>query len=121
MPQRAREFVQQDAPRGAFQHQENSVAKSPYHKGPARAVPQAAEQEHRDEVEVVARGRNAVAAERNIDVVAEPGGERDVPAPPEIADGLGSVGKLEIFDKLEAEHFSHADGHVRIAGEIEIN
>ena len=54
-------------------------------------------------------------------VVAEPGGKRNVPAPPEFPDGLRGVGKIKIFEEGKAEHFSEADRHVGIAGKIEIN
>ena len=121
MPQRARQFFQCGSPARPFQHQKNAVIKSPHHKCPARPVPQAAQEKHSDEVETVAGFGNAVAAERNIKIVAKPARQRDVPAPPEIPDGLRGVGKIEIFDEREAEHFAQPDRHVRVAGEIEID
>src|SRR5699024_6126479 len=51
----------------------------------------------------------------------EPGGEADVPPPPELFDGRADVGVLEVLQKLEAEHPPQADGHVAVAGEVEVD
>ena len=62
------------------------MQQAPDDEVPARAVPEAAEEEHGDQVDVAARRADAVAAERDVEVVAEPGRQRDVPAPPELLD-----------------------------------
>src|SRR6185503_15484570 len=61
----------------------------------------------------------AASAQRDIDVIAEPGGEADVPARPEFAQAGGQVGIVEIEDQVEADHFCDAAGHVGVAAEIE--
>ena len=47
--------------------------------------------------------------------------QRDVPAPPEVGDALGAVGRVEVLQELEAEHAAQPDGHVRVAGEVEVD
>ena len=62
-----------------------------------------------------------VSAERDVDIVAEEGAERDVPAAPEIGRAAGHIGMVEILGVVEAKHPAHADGHVGVAGEIEVD
>ena len=44
-----------------------------------------------------------------------------MPSAPELPDGLGHIGVVEIFHEVKAEHFPQADGHIRVAGKIIIN
>ena len=44
-----------------------------------------------------------------------------MPAAPELGDRLADVRIVEVFEKLEAEHFAETDRHIRVAGEIEVN
>ena len=62
-----------------------------------------------------------VSAQGNIDVVAEPAGERDVPATPEVGDVRGKVGIAEVVRKVEAEEACRADGDVAVAREVGID
>ena len=43
------------------------------------------------------------------------------PPPPEFRDAPGDVGIVEIFHEFKAEHPSQADGHVGVAGEVEVD
>ena len=43
-----------------------------------------------------------------------------MPPPPELGGGLGDIGVVEILQKLEAQHPPQANGHVGIAGEVEV-
>src|SRR5690242_19994913 len=63
----------------------------------------------------------AVAAERYVEIVAQPRRKRDVPATPEIADVRGEIGPFEIRRKAETEQACAAARDVGVAGEIEIN
>ena len=44
-----------------------------------------------------------------------------MPAPPELGDGARGIGQAEILRVFEAEDAAHADGHIGIAGKIEID
>src|SRR2546426_612194 len=83
----------------------------------ARAMPEPAEKEHGHEVDVRALRRHPVAAEGPVEIVAEPGRKRDVPAPPEVLDRIRRVGPSEVLGEAESEHAAEADGHVGVAGE----
>ena len=66
-------------------------------------------------------GDDAVAAERDVEVVAEPGRQRHVPAAPELLHRVGDVGPAEVLREAEAEHPAEADRHVGVAGEVEVD
>ena len=63
--------------------------------------------------------RDAIAAERNVKVIAQESGKRDVPASPEIREADRGVGKPEIILEMKAEAQCRADRADGIAGEIE--
>ena len=44
-----------------------------------------------------------------------------MPALPELHDGLGDIGVVEVLHKLKADHPPQAHGHVAVAGEVEVN
>ena len=104
-----------------FQQQQHGVVHAPQHKVPAGAVPQSGEEPDDGNVQQLAAQPLAVAAQRDIHILPEPCGQADVPAPPELRDGAGLVGIVEVLQKPEAEQTSKADGHVGVAGEIEVD
>ena len=63
----------------------------------------------------------AVAAQRQVEVVAQPGRERDVPAAPEVRERFGPVGRVEVLGQHEPEHQGEPDRHVRVAAEVEVD
>lgn len=56
----------------------------------------------------------------DIQKVAQPRTERDVPAPPKIHNTCGFVGRIKAFGQLEAQHEAKAHGHVGIARKVKI-
>ena len=56
----------------------------------------------------------AIAAEGDVEVVAEPPGERDVPAlAPELGEALGVHGRVEVTGEAVADHHQgQPNGHV---------
>ena len=44
-----------------------------------------------------------------------------MPAPPELGDAAGNVGIVEVFRKVKAKQLPQADGHIAVAGKIEVN
>ena len=83
-------------------------------------MPQAAQQHGQEQVAVGVEGAFAVAAQGDVQVVAQPGRQADVPAPPELGDRLADVGLLEVLHEAEAHHQAQADGHVAVAAEVEV-
>ena len=98
----------------------HAVQTAPEDERPARAVPQPAEQHRDDQVQVASRRPLAVAAERDVEVVAQKARQRHVPAPPELDDVLRLVGRVEVERQLHAEHARQTDRHVGVAREVEV-
>ena len=103
-------------------------------EGPCRPVPQAeqelSDQKGEEKGHAVARLHGEAAqprvllhihVERRKDVIAEPARQRDVPAPPELADVLGKIGAAEILHQVDAHGLRQPDGHEGVAGEIAID
>ena len=100
------------------QHQRRAVQRAPQQKVPALAVPDAREQHRQHQVDLGAGEAVAAAAQRNVDVVAYPGGQGDVPAVPKIADIVGAQRHIEVFRQPETEQHRHADYQVAVAGKV---
>lgn len=113
--------LRRGAEREALQHQERAVEQAPAQECPRRAMPQSGGREHDQQVAVGRERAAAVAAEREIEIVAEPGAEGHVPAAPELGDRAAGIGPEKILGEADAEHPRQADRHVRIAGEVEID
>ena len=121
MLQKRRKARERLTPEKLFADEQHKEPQAPRDERPVGPVPEARERPDEKEVQNIARAGAAVAAEGNVDIVAEPRGERDVPAPPELGDAAGDIGIVEVFKKVEAEHPAKADGHVGIGGKVEIN
>ena len=83
-------------------------------------MPDAGEQLHHEQVEDLPLQALAVAAQRDIDILAEPAGKGHVPAPPELSDGAGDIGEVEVLGEIEAQHLAHTDGHHGVTGKIKV-
>ena len=83
-------------------------------------MPQAAEKHRDDEIDVLAHPTLAVAAQRDVDIVANPRREGDMPATPEIGNTLRAIRGVEIEGEAEAKQQGDADGHIAIAREVAI-
>ena len=81
-------------------------------------MPQPGGQEDHQQVQAGAGQRTAAAAQRKVEVAAEPGPQRDVPAAPEFPHRAGKEGIVEVFGHGQAEHFAQAHRHVAVAGKV---
>ena len=72
------------------------MEESPDDKGPADAVPETAEEKDDDGVDVAGTLPTGGVGEGEVEVVAEPVGEGDVPTAPEVGEVEGAVGAVEV-------------------------
>ena len=72
-------------------------------------------------VEHAPQEATAAAAQGDVHIVPEEGAQAHVPAAPEFGDSPGDVGIVEIFQIMQAQHVTHADGHVGVSGEVQID
>ena len=94
---------------------------APDDEGPVGPVPQSAHQEDDERVTDNLRLRAAAAAQRNIHVIPEPGGQGNVPTPPEFGDIPAEIRDVEVPHQLDTEQLGCADGNIRIAGEVPVD
>src|SRR5207253_1684386 len=80
-----------------------AVDEPPDDERPGGAVPEAGQEHHYEQVHRRPPRAAARAAERNEQVVPEPGGEAHVPASPEVRDVLGLERRVEVLREPEAE------------------
>ena len=119
MAQDARQPLQGGNP--LFRQQQPGKQQPPQHKIPRRAVPQPRKHPHGEDVQNPPPAADPAAAHGDIHIVPKPAAKADVPPPPELRDASREVGIVKILDKMEPQHPPKADGHVGIAGKIEVN
>ena len=71
-----------------------------------------------NDVEIGSPLAASVSAYGDVDVIAQPLGETDVPTMPKVGDAMGKVGIVEILLQADAEHGSRTDGYERVAGKV---
>ncbi len=103
-----------------FKKQKQPVRQTPDREHPSRAVPEARQRPDDEDIQNPARRADAVAAQRNVDILAEPAAQGHVPAPPELGDRPGDEGVVEVLGEGEAEEAPQPDGHVAVPAEVEV-
>lgn len=99
----------------------NAMHHSPKYKIPRSAMPQAAQKHGNDEIGILANFPLPVASQRNIKVIAQPAGKRNMPPPPKFRNGSGLIRGIEIDIEMEAQQQGNADSHITVTGEVAIN
>src|ERR1043165_6683343 len=94
---------------------------APDHKGPLRTMPKAAQEHHHRKIKISASFSVAIAAQRKIQIVPQHAREGDMPAPPEIRDTLGAIGRIEVSREFEAQHSPEPHRHIRIPRKVEVD
>ena len=84
-------------------------------------MPQARQAPYHQQVQHPASQPHPAAAQGDIHIVPEPGAQTDVPPPPELRETPGDKGVVEVLGEAEAHDPAQADGHVAVAGEVEVN
>ena len=108
-------------PQPPLEHQRRPVQPAPRHEGPGRPVPQPPEQHRHPQIAIRPRRPAATAPERDIHIVAQPGRQRDVPAPPELRHAGRRVRRVEVAPQLVAQQPRRGDRHVRVPREVAID
>lgn len=76
---------------------------APRNEGPISPVPESAQQENDESIPDNLPFRTPAAAERDIDVIAEPRGQGDMPTPPELRDVPAEIGDVEVPHQFDTE------------------
>ena len=107
--------------RQLFYEQQNKVEQAPAQECPVRTVPDTGQRPDDEEIATPAQLRDAIAAQRNVDVVAELRAKRDMPASPEFRRTARDIRIVEVLCKSEAKHPPQANGHIAVPREIKVN
>ena len=81
----------------------DAMCPAPCHKVETCAMPQTAQEHRDDKIDILSQLAFAVAAQRDINVVANPSGERDVPAPPKVGDAHRAIRCVEVDGEMETQ------------------
>ena len=104
-----------------MERQRNTMHHTPKHKVPRRAMPQSAQKHGDNEIDILPNLPFTVAAQRDIKIVPQPAGERDVPPTPELRYGSGLIGRVEVGVEMKSQQQGNADGHVAISREVAVD
>src|SRR6476646_8174166 len=102
----------------AFYDKIRSMKQAPDYKGPGRAMPEATEKHYDDQIGCGTVRAHLITSERNLQVVAQERGKRDMPASPKIGEPDGCVRKTEIVLQMKSKAERGADCACGIAGKI---
>ena len=116
-----RDAALERCPAAAFADQHNAVVETPHEKRPVGPVPHSAQHEHDQNVEPPSAGRDAISAERDVDIIAEPCGQRHVPASPELLQAGRVIRRPEVGPQPDPQHLGRPEHHVGIPREIAVN
>ena len=94
---------------------------TPGYKSPVSPVPETTQEENDKRVADNLRFRASAATQGDIDIIPEPGRQRNMPTTPEFSDIPAEIRDVEVPHQLDAEQFGRAYGNVGIAGEVPVN
>ena len=112
--------LQKAADAELLQQNEAQQRGAPQDKAPAGPVPQACAEPYHCQCQDCAGLAPAAAAQRDIQVIPEPGAQGDVPAAVKFAHRAGGVGQVKVAGHRQAQQLSQAHGHKGVAGKVEI-
>lgn len=99
----------------------NAVQSSPNEEHQGTAVPDTGSQHRDKQTETSAHNPVSIASERDIEIVAEPGRERNVPSVPEIREVAAAIGEGKILAQTDAKHGCDTDADVAVTAEIQVD
>src|SRR5687768_16549048 len=91
-----------------------AMQQSPPKKRPRRTMPKSTEREHQQYVNGPAGPSVTVAAQRQINVIAEPVRKRNVPASPKFTQAGRRVGPIKISHQRNPEQSGRSAGNVTV-------
>src|SRR2546423_7318988 len=111
-------FMLEESANHAFDDKIRSMQQAPDDKRPGRTVPEAAQKHYDDQIGCGAVWAHLIASQRNVKVVAQERGKRDMPASPKIREPNGRVRKPEIILQMKSKAERGPDCARGIAGKI---
>src|SRR5262245_42413500 len=97
------------------------MVRSPDHEGPTGSMPKSSQQHHESQIEIGPALTVPVSPERDVEVIPQPCGKRDMPASPKIGDAFCTIGRSEILRNDQTKHPTQSNCHVRVPGKVEVD
>ena len=94
------------------------MSQSPDQKHLRIAMPEAGNGKYDQGIEVLSALSFPVSAQRNIDIIPQPGRKADMPSAPEFPDICRKIRRKEVPFHMEPHHSGSSDGNIRVAVEI---
>ncbi len=101
--------------------EEQRVIRSPSNERPVRPVPKSADEENNQSVAHNLPLAAPAAAERDVDVVAKPGGERNMPSAPELCHIAREIREGEVSHQPKAEQPCRPDCNIGVSREVSVD
>ena len=101
--------------------QSNTMQHAPKDEIPGSPMPQTAQKHGDNKVGVLAYLTFTVAAQRDIEIIAQPTGKRNMPTTPKLCNGCRLIRRVEVHIKMEAQQQGNADSHIAVPGEVAID
>jgi hypothetical protein len=102
-------------------NQKGPMQPSPYHKGPVGPMPDTAQQKYEKDGTTPSGQAGPVAAQRNVQIIPEPGGQGNMPAGPKFTNIPGKVREVKIPHQPEPHYAGSPTGNIRIGGKVTID
>ena len=94
---------------------------TPSYESPISSMPKARQKKDDKSVADDFPFPDARASEGDIDIIAEPSSEGDVPTTPKLRYVAREIGIVEVTHEFDAKKFGGSDSYVRITGEIAVD
>src|SRR5574344_2101262 len=93
---------------------------TPYNEGPIGTMPNTAYKKGYKYIPIVSALSAAVATQGDIHIIAQPHGQRYVPATPKVGHADGKIGTPKVVRQFETQQFSDADCYQRVTGKVAV-
>ena len=84
-------------------------------------MPQSGKHPHHHDISHMLSLTHPISSKRDIDIIAEPCAQRNVPSSPEFRDTFRHIGIKKVLFKFKTEHLPKTDRHIRISAEIKVD
>src|SRR5690349_19555813 len=84
-------------------------------------MPQPPEHHGKHQVSISFRNAASVPPQRDIQVIAQPGGKRNMPSSPKVCDRSSKIRMVKIGQQLDTKKLADASRNIRITGKIAVN
>src|SRR5437879_7790291 len=90
-------------------------------ESPIRAMREAGKNHAGEQIQRCSRLPARTASQRDVEIVAQPGAQADVPAPPELLQTLRQIWLTEVDHEMETHQLSAAARDVAVTAEISVD